>query len=244
MSLSIWKNTIRDLDDNVFNRRISILKRKFSRELESINLDISGSCNLNCRMCSLKEWYSKETKKEISDETLEKLKSVFPKIESISLHLNCEPLLNRNVVSIIKYIKGVNPKIFLSFATNVTLLNPSLSRQLIDSGLDKIVFSIDGSSAKTFEKIRLGANFEKVVYNLEEFINIKKQKSSKLPEVGVIAVAFKDNVYELTKIVKFAIKLGIDSISINGLEPYTKEMSKLILYDRNISEAYEEIYVN
>lgn len=52
-----------------------------------------------------------------------------------------EPLLNKNIVNYIKIAKENGHKVGLT--TNATLLSSELSKQLIDSGLDKIIFSVN-----------------------------------------------------------------------------------------------------
>ena len=54
----------------------------------------------------------------------------------------------------------------MTFTTNATLLNDTISKKIIDSGVDVVFFSVDGASKETFEKIRVGANFERVKENI------------------------------------------------------------------------------
>jgi radical SAM protein with 4Fe4S-binding SPASM domain len=243
MGLATAKHIVRYIDEKILKYQIfKILHKPYYENLVHIDLDISGTCNLNCRMCSLKKWYARDTSKKISHEILVKLESVFSRIHSIDLQCNCEPLLHPDIVDIIKYIKRRSPQIFVSLVTNGTLLNSSLSYQLIESGLDRIGFSIDGACAETYQKIREGARFERVLHNIREFTAIKKSMSSTTPQVDFITVASRENIRELSQILKLGIDLEIDSFSVNGLEPYTEEMSKMILYDGNQTAKYQAIW--
>jgi len=59
--------------------------------------------------------------------------------------------------------------------TNATLLNAEMSKMLIDSGLDRLIVSMDGFSKETYEKIRVGGVYEITLANVHEFIRQKNQ---------------------------------------------------------------------
>ena len=73
----------------------------------------------------------------------------------------------------------------VQFNTNAMLLTEKISERLIEAGLDRIIFSLDGMTKETFENIRGGANFEKVVNNIKSFINIRNEMGGKKPCVRI-----------------------------------------------------------
>ncbi len=139
-------------------------------------LEITSICNLKCKMCPYKNM---TRKKEHMDFNLFKKiinKDLYYK-QALELHLFGEPTLHPRICEMIKYAKSKGH--IVGIATNATTLNPKLSKQILDSGLDNIVLALDGSTKETYENLRCGAQFEKVKSNIKEFIKIKKQGNYK-----------------------------------------------------------------
>lgn len=235
--------SLKDFDKNILNFMLLKFIASIRKNPLGVSVDISGSCNLNCRICSLEKWYPKNNNKTIPYEVIEKISHIIPKIKSISLFCNCEPLLNQNITEIIKHFKEINPNLFISFATNGTLLSSSLSSKLVETGIDKIYFSIDGASAETNDEIRLGAKLQNVVQNIKELNKQKEAKQSNIPKTGIITVSSTKNVNELVSILQLACELCAESFTINGLDPYDEEMANLTLWRERINPEFKRIFV-
>jgi radical SAM protein with 4Fe4S-binding SPASM domain len=78
------------------------------------------------------------------------------------------------------------------FHTNVTLLNEEKSLALIEAGLDQISFSFDGYNKKTYESIRVNADFEKTIANIVNFLKAKQKLNSKKPYAILELINFPD----------------------------------------------------
>jgi sulfatase maturation enzyme AslB (radical SAM superfamily) len=116
-------------------------------------------------------------KKQIMDEKLFRsiIDSLIPyigKIEMMDLFCLGEPLLDPNIPERIRYVKDMGFR-NVAISTNANLLDTPMQRFLLETGIDTIIFSIDGVNKKTHESIRRGANFEKVVSNCESIIQIR-----------------------------------------------------------------------
>jgi len=210
-------------------------KNTFPRQ---ITLDISSSCNLKCQMCSLEDNY--DNKSFMSLETFEKIIPIIPKLDYIDLNCNAEPLMNKNLIRILKTIKHVSPKTKVGFPTNGVLLNEKIIRELITNNLDVIRFSINGATKETFESIRTKADFNKVIFNVDLFSKVKKQLKKDNLILVLTFVAMRRNISELPDLIDLSKSLGIAEVSVLGLEPYTLNMSKeaLYVYDSEIYQNY------
>ena len=98
---------------------------------------------------------------------------------SVKLIWRGEPLLHPKVKELIQYAKesGI---IEVIINTNGTNLNTKKANELIDSGLDQLIYSFDGGTKETYEKMRPGRfkknNFEDVFNNIKNFYEIKKKE--------------------------------------------------------------------
>ena len=209
-------------------------------ELLHLSLDVTSSCNLNCRMCSLKQWHPPGP--NLTEEILTRLDAVFAVVRSVDLFSNCEPLLHPRLPEIIGHIKRVNSRVRIQVVTNGTLLTPELSRALISAGLDSMGFSVDSPRPEVYEAIRVGARFEQVIQNIQNFIAIRNEMAEIRPRIALLVVLSKINQEDLCKILFLSAKLGADCVRVNGLEPYTEEMSHQVLYGDGKTGATEVIF--
>ena len=106
-------------------------------------------------------------KDEVGYMSLDLFKQIFKRQspDSIKLNWRGEPLLNKNIVKMVRYAKekGVTE---VSLNTNGLLLNDSLLHSLAWAGLDWIIFSVDSVNPSVYEEIRIGGDYEKLVKNI------------------------------------------------------------------------------
>src|SRR5207245_11347316 len=66
----------------------------------------------------------------------------------------------------------------LGFTTNGTLWDDSMIDFMIEHRVESLCVSMDGATKETYEQARIGADFDKVVYNLNRLIERKKELGS------------------------------------------------------------------
>jgi len=172
-----------------------------------LDIEINNLCNMRCSMCehgqAPKPEYFRE-KKELDRDTVRRIIEEFASKGGRSIDFNGlnEPLLSQDLewyVSLARD-KGV---IDLFLHTNAELLSPERSAALIDAGLTRVFFSIDGYSKETYSKIRIGGDFDKVISNIEAFMATRDRMGKTLPVAGVCFVRFKDNEHEVEPFTRF-----------------------------------------
>ena len=104
-------------------------------------------------------------------------------------------------------------KIMTVISTNASLLNEEASRRIIQSELDFLVVAIDGISKETYDKYRVGGNFEVVIDNLKRFIQIRNSLNSRKPYVEWQFVVFGHNEHEIKQAKRIAKEIGVDNIT-------------------------------
>lgn len=158
-----------------------------------INLDLETTsvCNLLCPMCPRTIKIEDGTFGEVGHMSMELYKKIIDEgskngLCSIKLMSLGEPLLDPYVVERIKYAKdrGI---IEVMFNTNATNLTEEMSHKILEAGLDSLFFSVDGLKEQ-FEKIRIGAHYESVIKNIENFLRIKEEGNYKHVQTRVSMV--------------------------------------------------------
>jgi len=100
-------------------------------------------------------------------------------------------------------------------------LNEAVSRQLIESGLDYIIFAFDGATKESFEKYRKGAIFEKVRENILTFLRVKREMRSRIFCI-IQMVRLKENRHEIPALLRMWKIDGIDEIRIKKDEVHNE----------------------
>lgn len=164
-----------------------------------IHLDIeaTSNCNLLCTMCPRTEMVNEGTFWKVKPFNLELYKKIIDEgaskgLKSIKYNILGEPTLNRNLIDMIKYAKDKGI-VDVMFNTNATTLTEKKSRELIESGLDKLFFSFDSPYEDQYNKIRVNADYNKVLNNIKRFHEIREEMNSVTPLTRISMVRMPEN---------------------------------------------------
>lgn len=161
-----------------------------SKRPEVYWIDTSSFCNLKCIMCP----QHKGLERQRSSMTLDLFKKIIDQIYQnnplVKLYHSGEPFLNKDIFRMIDYANSRGCKTMIH--TNATLLDKEMSIKILDSPLDHISFSFDGCNPEVYEKLRPGANFEKVKSQIEHFLELKKRRCTKLPYTVIEILEMKE----------------------------------------------------
>lgn len=153
-------------------------------------VELTSFCNYRCIMCP-----NKDLKSEDSGEMdIALYKKIIDEAAAFAFDVNLahrgESLLHPRLTEAIAHAKAKS--LYTRLHTNGSLLTESLSRRIIQSGLDRLSFSFDGYDKETYEKIRRGGDFTKTVGNIIRFLEIKKAMASRTPKTSVEVIGFDD----------------------------------------------------
>jgi MoaA/NifB/PqqE/SkfB family radical SAM enzyme len=210
-----------------------------------LTLAITTHCNLSCKMCMHHERYVKTGKQSHMDLSL--FKNIIDEVKPNFVNLTPdagEPFMHPKIFSMIKYSKerGVRVEI----ATNGTLLQRDYDK-IIDSGLDILKISIDGSTDETYTKIR-GENYLTEIKKGIILLNASKAKN-KLNNLSIRFnfVILQDNYREISDMISLAHELNVKTISFmrpiifESLEGNSTIGSETIFDEINDSVLFTEI---
>ena len=95
---------------------------------------------------------------------------------------------------------------------------------MMEAELDTLAFSLDGTSGENVDSFRRPGSFDKVLRNLEILNEKKNRKGSRFPLLHATMVLHRSNYRLLPEVVGLASRLGVESLDVNGLEPYSDDM--------------------
>ena len=139
----------------------------------------------------------------------------------ITYYFQGEPYLNKNFTEMVSYASAQN--IYTATSTNAHYLTDENCKQTIESGLDRLIISIDGVQQETYGKYRIGGNVEKVINGTRNIMQWKSKMKSKTPFVIWQFIVFRHNENEIEEIKKLAKEVGVDQLKIKTAQIYNFE---------------------
>jgi MoaA/NifB/PqqE/SkfB family radical SAM enzyme len=189
------------------------------RRFSLFQIEPTSNCNLNCIMCPWTELHT--GKSDMSWGVFEKIAEYFCYSEGVDFTGTGEPLLHPRLEEMVRIAKDRG--CVTGFSTNATLLEPERGRALIGAGLDWIAYSVDAATEETYENIRLGGRFYRVLENIEAFRNLRDKSGDTKPKSMLFFVMMKDNMAELPDAVEMAHNLGIEHFVAKNLDVIMKQ---------------------
>jgi radical SAM protein with 4Fe4S-binding SPASM domain len=188
----------------------------------SISFEPTTSCNLRCPECPsglraftrpigmLEKDFFRKTIDEIHKDLL-----------YLIFYFQGEPYLNPDFLEMVKYAAA--KKIYTATSTNAHYLNDENARKTIESGLDRLIISIDGTTQEVYQQYRIGGKLEKVLEGARNIVKWKKQMNSKTPYVFFQFLVVKPNEHQIEDIKKLAEEIGVDGVRFKTAQVYDFE---------------------
>ena len=197
-----------------------------------IHFEINDICNLRCRMCArMSDRFPRDTG-EMDIEVVRRVAPWFKYATYVGLAGNGEPFLHSRIMDVLRLIvKGGSTP---SVVTNMTLLDQQRVDELVTIGPLLLLASIDGATKETYEYIREGADFEKVVENLTSLNDLKKRLNTPHPALNFVVCLMKKNVNELADTVRLAHSVGATLVVAQNILPYNEWAEENMVKDENL----------
>ena len=228
---------------NVFILRISfslskITKRNFHLGMPStLSIEPTTACNLGCPECpsGLKQ-FSRPTGKLDLDFHERMLSQIKSSVFYINYYFQGEPFLHPDFLTLITQAK--KSKIYTSTSTNGHFIDQKKADEIVSSGLDRLIISIDGLTQKTYEQYRVNGKLNKVVEASKLLVDSKNKMSSKTPHLIFQFLAVKPNEHEIPSVFDLAKEIGIDEVRIKTAQLYDYKNGNRLMPDNSKYSRY------
>lgn len=185
----------------------------------SISIEPTTSCNLRCPECpSGLRSFTRPT--GILDVNLFKntIDQSYKSSSYLLLYFQGEPYLHPQFTEMVKYAstKGL----YTATSTNAHYLTDENSKKTIESGLDRLIISIDGTTQDTYESYRVGGTLKKVIEGTNNIIAWKKKLKSKTPYIMFQFLVVKPNEHQIEEVKTLGKELGVDKVAFKTAQLY------------------------
>ena len=213
----------------------------------SVSFEPTTSCNLRCPECPsglraftrptgmLENSFFRQTIDEMHQELL-----------YLIFYFQGEPYLNPAFLDMVKYASS--KKIYTATSTNAHYLNDENARKTVESGLDRLIISIDGTTQEVYQQYRVGGKLDKVLEGAKNIIKWKRSLNSKKPFVIFQFLVVKHNEHQIPDVHKLATEIGADAVWLKTAQIYDYEndpnqlipsINKYSRYKKNSAGLYQ-----
>ncbi|MDA3911353.1 MAG: radical SAM/SPASM domain-containing protein [Bacteroidales bacterium] len=171
----------------------------------SLSIESAGTCQLSCPECPLgnKTNYSRVLMPEaLFNKIIDECKT---HVMVLSLYFQGEAFLNPQIFAFIKTAR--KSKIYTIASSNANFKTENWAKQLLDSGLNELIISLDGTNQKTYGTYRQGGDYSLVIKNLQALSELKKSKRYHT-KIKIQFLVMQHNEHEIFKMKNLAKSLG------------------------------------
>ena len=195
---------------------------------DELYVETTNRCNLKCLTCP-QSWGMDEQPADLTAAQVERILGLFPDVRRVVLHGIGEPLLNKDLPSIISAVKRRGA--YALFNTNGLLLRGRVAEAIAAGDLDELRVSNDAATPQTYQLVRGVDGFGRIVENLRRFAELKRDACGG-PKVSLWITGMRTNVAELPRLVETAHRCGVAEVYLQ----------RLVFSDRGMASRTESLF--
>lgn len=206
-----------------------------------VSIEPANFCSLHCPACPVGLRGKDERHRKLlpMESYLNVLGKLSPYVHTIQFYFQGEPLLNRHLPKMIALAKQEG--LYTSLSTNAQGMNRLLADQLVVSGLDHIIVSIDGLSEESYNAYRQGGSLHKALDGLCYVRQAKKKHNAHI-RIELQCLRLKSNEHEWQLLKRNYRHMGADTLTLKTAQFYDYEQGNDLMpsnsrYSRYIFDA-------
>ncbi len=212
----------------------------------SISFEPTTSCNLRCPECpSGLRAFTRPTGMLQKDFFTKTIDDIYKELLYLIFYFQGEPFLNPDFLEMVKYAsqKGI----YTATSTNAHHITDAVAKKTVESGLDRLIISIDGTTQDVYKQYRVGGNIDKVIEGAKNIVKWKKELKSKTPFIFFQFLVVKHNEHQIEEVKRLAKEVGVDEVRFKTAQVYDYEndpkqlipsIDKFSRYKKNVNGTY------
>ncbi len=206
----------------------------------SISIEPTTSCNLRCPECpSGLRSFTRPTgmlKKELYYSIIDQLA---PTLSYLIFYFQGEPYLHPGLLDMVAYASS--KKIYTATSTNAHYLNDESAKKTVESGLDRLIISIDGTTQESYQSYRIGGNLGKVIEGTRNIVKWKRQLRSATPHIIFQFLVVGPNEHQIQEVKRLALELGVDEVKLKTAQIYDFENGSDLIPQNQKYSRYKKL---
>lgn len=231
---------------NSFNIWRSFLSSKRSGQPKikgwpiSIAIEPTTACNLGCPECpSGLRSFTRPTgnlKQGMFESLIDELHT---DLSYLTFYFQGEPYINPQFLDMVAYAseRGV----ITATSTNAHFLDEENARRTVESGLDRLIISIDGTTQEVYEHYRRRGSLEKVIEGTKNIQKWKKKLGSPWPLTIFQFLVVRPNEHQIPEVYELAKTLGVDRVALKTAQVYDFEQGHELIPENQKYSRYKQL---
>jgi MoaA/NifB/PqqE/SkfB family radical SAM enzyme len=178
-----------------------------------LQVEPTSRCNLRCRVCPVTSGLGRPSG-DMDEELFKKTMDELADYLLLILFWDWgEPFLNPKIYEMIRYARHRGIRV-MSTTNGHVFASGEHARNVVKSGLDVLVFSVDGISQETYQHYRNIGRLESVLEGIRKVVAEKKSLNSKTPLLNFRFIVMNHNEREIPHLEEFARTLEVDALTL------------------------------
>lgn len=204
----------------------------------TVSFEPTTACNLRCPECpSGLRSFSRETgnlKKDFFTKSIDQLSN---RLLYLIFYFQGEPYINPNFLEMVRYAN--NKKIYTITSTNGHFLSEENAKKTVESGLDRLIISVDGTTQDVYEQYRKEGNLENVLQGAKNVVKWKEKLNSATPHIIFQFLVVKPNEHQIPEVYRLAKEIGIDEVKLKTAQVYEYKNGNPLIPTQQEYSRYE-----
>ena len=185
----------------------------------TVSVEPTTACNLRCPECpSGLRAFSRPTGNLRADFFRNTIDELSPDLLYLIFYFQGEPYINPQFLDMVAHAH--RKKIYTITSTNGHFLDDDNARRTVESGLDRLIISIDGATQEVYEQYRIGGQLDKVLQGAANVVKWKKQLRSATPHIVFQFLVVRPNEHQIPDIRSMAREIGADEVKLKTAQVY------------------------
>jgi len=185
----------------------------------SVSIEPTTACNLGCPECpSGLKMFSRKTGNVRLNDFQRWVDSMASHLIHLNLYFQGEPFIHPEFLRLVEYAH--QRRIFTSTSTNGHFITETVAREIVLSGLDQVIISIDGVTQDVYEQYRVYGKLSKVLEGTRTLVESKKKMRAQTPHIVFQFLVVAPNEHQIPEVFKLANELGVDEVRLKTAQVY------------------------
>jgi radical SAM protein with 4Fe4S-binding SPASM domain len=218
--------------------RLSRRVRLWGRPI-SLSIEPTTSCNLRCPECpSGLRSFTRPTGMLDFDLYTGIIDEQKKTLSYLLMYFQGEPFLHQEFLKMVEY--ATSRGIYTATSSNAHYFTDEVARATIESGLDRLIISIDGTTQEVYEQYRVGGSLAKVIEGTRKLVHWKKKLKSPTPYLIFQFLVVKPNEHQIEEVHLLANEIGIDEVKLKTAQLYDFENGNALMPENEQYARYKK----
>ncbi len=185
----------------------------------TISIEPTTACNLRCPECpSGLRTFTRPTGNLKEDFFRRIIEELHLDLLYLIFYFQGEPYINPKFLEMVSYARSKG--IYTITSTNGHFLDDDNARKTIESGLDRLIISVDGTTQEVYENYRKEGKLETVLEGARNVVKWKRELNSETPHIIFQFLVVRPNEHQIPEIYRLAEEIGVDEVKLKTAQVY------------------------